>query len=79
MIPYECEKFEFLNVASLNLSYRYYYYGGCSSEMAQIVFLRYSQGRSTCHSDRLHEFSVAIHHSYMLQGCQSQQFLSTHS
>ena len=47
------------NVASLNLFYRHYF-GRCSSELAQLVPLRYSRGRSTCYSDRLHEFSVTI-------------------
>ena len=43
------------NVASLSLFYRYYF-GRCSSEHAQLVPLPYSQGRSTRHSDRLHDF-----------------------
>ena len=47
------------NVASLSLSYRYYF-GRCSSELAQLVPLPFSQGRSTCYSDRLHDFSVTI-------------------
>ena len=47
------------NVASLSLFYRYYF-GRCSSELAQLVPLPYSQGRSTCYSDRLHDFSVTI-------------------
>ena len=48
------------NVASLNLFYRYYF-GRCSSELAQLVPLPYSRGRSTRHSDRLHYFFC--HHS----------------
>ena len=28
--------------------------------MAQLVPLPYSQGRSTCYSDRMHDFSVTI-------------------
>ena len=46
-------------VASLSLFYRYYF-GRCSSELAQLVPLYFSQGRSTCYSDRLHDFSVTI-------------------
>ena len=30
----------------------------CSSELAQLVPLSFSWGRSTCYSDRLHDFSV---------------------
>ena len=56
------------NVASLSLFYRYYF-GRCSSELAELVPLPYSRGRSTSYSDRL----------YMLQGCLCQQFLSLHS
>ena len=47
------------NVASLSLFCRYYF-GRFSSELAQLVPLNISWGRSTCYSDRLHEFSVAI-------------------
>ena len=47
------------NVASLSLLYRYYF-GRCSSELAQLVPLPYSRGRSTLYSDRLHDFSVTI-------------------
>ena len=47
------------NVASSNLFYRYYF-GKCSSELAQLVSLSYSWGRSTCYSDRLHDFSATI-------------------
>ena len=47
------------NVASLSLFYRYYF-GRCSSELAQLVPLPFSRGRSTCYSDRLHDFSVTI-------------------
>ena len=38
------------NVASLSLFYRYYF-GSCSSELAQLVPLPYSRGRSTRCSD----------------------------
>ena len=52
------------NVASLSLSYRYYF-GRCSSELAQLVPLPYSsQGRSVRYSDRLHDFSVTIPRCY---------------
>ena len=47
------------NVASLSLFYSYYF-GRCSSELAQLVPLPFSRGRSTCYSDRLHDFSVTI-------------------
>ena len=43
------------NVASLSLFYRYYF-GRCSCELAQLVPLPYSRGRSTRYSDRLHDF-----------------------
>ena len=51
------------NVASLSLFHRYYF-GRCSSEMAQLFPLLYSRGRSTRYSDRLHDFSVPIPRSY---------------
>ena len=51
------------NVASLSLFYRYYF-GRCSSELAQLVPLPFSRGRSTCHSDRLHDFSVTFPRCY---------------
>ena len=47
------------NVACLSLFYSYY----CdrySSEKAELVPLSYSQGRSTCYSDGLLDFSVTI-------------------
>ena len=47
------------NVASLSLFYRYYF-GRYSSELAQLVPLPYSQGRSSRYSDRLHNFSFTI-------------------
>ena len=47
------------NVASLSVFYRYCF-GRCSSELAQLVPLPFSHGRSTCYSDRLHGFSVTI-------------------
>ena len=42
------------NVGNLNLSYRYYVVG-CSSELAQLVPLPYSRGRSTRYFDRLND------------------------
>ena len=51
------------NVASLSLFYRYYF-GRCSSELAQLVPLPFSRGRSTCYSDRMHDFSVTIPRCY---------------
>ena len=51
------------NVASLSLFYRYYF-GKCSSELAQLVLLPYSRGRSTCYSDRSHNFSVTMPRCY---------------
>ena len=51
------------NVASLSLFYRYYF-GRCSSELAQLVPLPYSRGRSTPCSDRLHDFFVSIPRCY---------------
>ena len=51
------------NVASLSFFYRYYF-GRCSSELAQLVPLPYSRGRSTRYSDRLHDFSVTIPRCY---------------
>ena len=51
------------NVASLSLFYSYYF-GRCSSELAQLVPFSYSQGRSIRYSDRLHGFSVTIPRCY---------------
>ena len=51
------------NVASLSVFYRYYF-GRCSSELAQLVPLPFSWGRCTCYSDRLHDFSVTITRCY---------------
>ena len=51
------------NVTSLCLFYRYYL-GRCSSELAQLVPLPFSQGRSTRYSDRLHDFSFTIPRCY---------------
>ena len=51
------------NVASLSLFF-WYYLGRCSSELAELVWLPYCQGRSTPYSDRLHDFSVTIPRCY---------------
>ena len=51
------------NVASLSLFCRYYF-GRCSSELAVLVSLPFSRGRSTRYSDRLHDFSVIIPRCY---------------
>ena len=51
------------NTAGLSLFYRYYF-GRCSFELAQLVPLPYSQGRSTRYSDRLYDFSVTIPRCY---------------
>ena len=51
------------NVTNLSL-FRRYYFVRCSSELAQMVPLLYSQGRSTCYSDRLHDFFVIIPRCY---------------
>ena len=36
------------------------YFVRCSSELAELVPLPFSRGKSTCYSDRLHDFSVTI-------------------
>ena len=51
------------NIASLSLFYRYCF-GRGSSELAQLVPLPYSRGRSIRYSDRLHDFSVTIPRCY---------------
>ena len=51
------------NVACLSLFY-WYYFGRCSSELAQLVPLPFSRRRSTRYSDRLHDFSVTIPRCY---------------
>ena len=47
------------NVASLSL-----FFGRCSSELAPLVLLSFSWGRSTRYSDGLHDFSVTIPRCY---------------
>ena len=51
------------NVASLSFFYRYNF-RICSSELAQLVPLSFSGLRSTCYSDKLHDFSVTIRRCY---------------
>ena len=51
------------NVTSLSLFYRYYF-GRFSSELAQLVPLTFSRGRSTRYSERFHHFSVTIPRCY---------------
>ena len=51
------------NVASLSLFYMYCF-GRFSTELAQLVPLPYSWGRSTQYSDRLHDISVTIRRCY---------------
>ena len=51
------------NVASLILFYKYYF-GRCSSELAQLVPLPFSRGRSTRYCDRLHDFPTTIPRCY---------------
>ena len=51
------------NVPSLSLFSRYYF-GRYSSELAQLVSLPFSCGRSTHYSDKLHDFSVIIPRCY---------------
>ena len=46
-------------------SYISYYFGRCSSELAQLVPLPFSRGRSTRYSDTLHDFSVTIPRCYL--------------
>ena len=53
------------NVAGLSLFYRCYF-GRYYSELAQLVPLPFSLGRSTRYSDRLHDFSVTIPRCYRI-------------
>ena len=46
------------------MSFLQVFFGRCSSELAQMVPLLFSSGRSTCYSDRLHDFSVTISRCY---------------
>ena len=51
------------NVTIISLFYRYYF-GRCSSDLAQLVPLPFSRGRSSPYSDRLHDCSVTIPRCY---------------
>ena len=51
------------NVASSSLFYRYHF-GRCSSELAELVPFSFYRGRSTCYSERLHDFSATIPRCY---------------
>ena len=51
------------NVASSSIFYRYYF-GGCSSELPQLVPYFFTWGRSIRYSDRMNDFSVTIPRSY---------------
>ena len=51
------------NVANLSLLSRYYF-GRYSSELAQLIPLSFSRGRSTRYFDRLHDFFVTIPRCY---------------
>ena len=44
--------------------FRRYYLGRCFSELAQLVPLPFSRGKSTRYSDKLHDFSVTIPRCY---------------
>ena len=57
--PLACHR----NIASLSLFNRHYF-GGCSSELVELVPLPYSRGRSTRYSNRLHDFSVTTLRCY---------------
>ena len=60
------------NVASLSLFYCNYF-GRCSSELAQLVQLPFFKGILLIF---LIDCIIFCHHSYMLQGCLCQRFLS---
>ena len=51
------------NLVSLSPFYRYYF-GKCSSELAELVPLPFSRSWCTRYSDRLHDFPVTIHRCY---------------
>ena len=48
------------NLATFKSFLYRYYFGRCSSELAQLISLPYSRGKSTRYSDGLHDFSVTI-------------------
>ena len=59
------QQFLVLEGESLTFSLFYrYYFGRCSSELAQLVPLPFSWRRSTCYYDRLLDFSVTIPRCY---------------
>ena len=64
-----------LNVTNLSLFYRYYF-GKCSSELAQLVPLSFSRGRSSCYSDRLDDCSVTIPRCYKDVSMSTVSFLA---
>ena len=51
-------------LGSLSSLFYWYYFGKCSSELAQLGPLPSFQGRATHYSDRLHYFSVTIPRCY---------------
>ena len=51
------------NAAWLSLFHSYYLHR-CSSELAELVPLPFSQGRSSRYSDRLHDFSATTPRCY---------------
>ena len=53
------------DVGSYSLFYRHYF-GTCSSELAQLVPLPYSHGRSNHYSDSLQDFPVTISRCYKM-------------
>ena len=50
-------------VATLSLLYRYYF-GRRSFELAQLVLIPFSRGRSTGYSNRLHDFFITLPRCY---------------
>ena len=62
--PYFADSLEPLayrrNIASLSLFYNRFYFGRCSSELAELLPLPFCRGRSTGYSKRSHDFSVTI-------------------
>ena len=47
-----------------NIANYRYYFNRCLSELAELITIPYSQGRSTRHSDRQHDFSETIPRCY---------------
>ena len=47
-----------------NIANYRYYFSRCLSELAELITIPYSQGRSTRHSDRQHDFSETIPRCY---------------